>query len=92
MASAADLGVARGYASFAEMALRESRRKDGIEAVAIVTPNHLHAPAAEAFLKAGIHVICDKPVTTTSLWRGISRSIFFRLWVRAPRILMVSMV
>ena len=34
--------------------------------MAIVTPNHLHAPVAEAFLKAGIHVICDKPVTTTS--------------------------
>jgi predicted dehydrogenase len=30
-----------------------------------VTPNHAHAPAARAFLKAGIHVICDKPLTTT---------------------------
>ena len=47
------------------MAQKERRRKDGIEAVAIVTPNHMHAPAAEAFLKAGIHVICDKPLTTT---------------------------
>ena len=45
---------------------RTSARPDGIEAVAIVTTNHLHAPVAEAFLKAGIHVICDKPVTTTS--------------------------
>ena len=41
------------------------RARDGIEAVAIVTPNHLHAPVAEAFLKAGIHVICDKPLATT---------------------------
>jgi predicted dehydrogenase len=47
------------------MAARERRLKDGIEAVSIVTPNHMHAPAAEAFLKAGIHVICDKPLTTT---------------------------
>ncbi len=64
-ASAADLGVARAYGSFEEMAARESRRKDGIEAVAIVTPNHMHAPAALAFLKRGIHVICDKPLTAT---------------------------
>lgn len=64
-ASAADLGVARAYGSFAEMAQREARRKDGIEAVAIVTPNHMHAPAAMEFLKRGIHVICDKPLTAT---------------------------
>jgi predicted dehydrogenase len=64
-ASAADLGVARSYGSFAEMAQRESRRKDGIEAVAIVTPNHMHAPVAMQFLKRGIHVICDKPLTAT---------------------------
>ncbi len=64
-ASAADLGVARAYGSFAEMAAKESRRKDGIEVVAIVTPNHLHATAALAFVKHGIHVICDKPLTAT---------------------------
>ena len=64
-ASAADLGVARSYGSFAEMAAREARRKDGIEAVAIVTPNHMHAPVALEFLKRGIHVICDKPLTAT---------------------------
>ena len=64
-ASAADLGVARAYGSFDEMAAKEARRKDGIEAVAIVTPNHMHAPAAVAFLKRGIHVICDKPLTAT---------------------------
>jgi predicted dehydrogenase len=55
----------RVYGSFDEMAQRESAREDRIDAVAIVTPNHAHAPAAEAFLKAGIHVICDKPLTTT---------------------------
>jgi predicted dehydrogenase len=64
-ASGADLGVARTYGSFAEMAAREARRKDGIEAVAIVTPNYMHAPAALAFLRRGIHVICDKPLTAT---------------------------
>jgi predicted dehydrogenase len=67
IASGADLGVdpKRTYASFAEMAAREARRKDGIEAVAIVTPNHMHAPVALQFLRRGIHVICDKPLTAT---------------------------
>ena len=65
LASAADLGVPRAYTSFAEMAATESRRKDGIEVVAIVTPNHMHAPVAMQFLKRGIHVICDKPLTAT---------------------------
>jgi predicted dehydrogenase len=65
-ASAAELGLApeRAYASFAEMAAAEAAREDGIEAVAIVTPNHLHFAAAKAFLEAGIHVICDKPLTS----------------------------
>ncbi|MDQ0394720.1 Gfo/Idh/MocA family protein [Labrys monachus] len=59
------LDPARIYPDFETMAQKERRRKDGIEAVSIVTPNHMHAPAAEAFIRAGIHVICDKPVTTT---------------------------
>lgn len=67
LASGRALGLdeARLYPSFAEMARREVRRKDGIEAVAIVTPNHLHAAPAREFLKRGIHVICDKPLTAT---------------------------
>lgn len=66
-ASAADLQLdpARSYNSFQEMAEAESARSDGIEAVVIVTPNHLHAEPAMAFLEAGIHVICDKPLTAT---------------------------
>ncbi len=61
------LGLAedRTYDDFATMAKREARRKNGVEAVAIVTPNHMHAPAAREFLKRGIHVICDKPLTAT---------------------------
>ena len=64
-ASGEELGLApdRIYPDFRAMAERESDRKDGIEAVAIVTPNHLHFPVAKAFIEAGIHVICDKPVT-----------------------------
>ena len=66
-ASGADLGLPedRVYADFTEMAKREGRLKTGIDAVAIVTPNHVHYAAAREFLKRGIHVICDKPLTST---------------------------
>ena len=59
------LDTDRVYASYQEMARLESSRPDGIEAVVIVTPNHLHYPVAKAFLEAGVHVICDKPLATT---------------------------
>lgn len=61
------LGLAedRIYTDFTEMARAEAARPDGIEVVAIVTPNHLHFAACKAFLAQGIHVICDKPVTST---------------------------
>ncbi|MDR3493154.1 MAG: Gfo/Idh/MocA family oxidoreductase [Ancalomicrobiaceae bacterium] len=67
LASADDLLIApdRAYADFADMARMEAARPDCIDVVAIVTPNHLHFPAARAFLAAGIHVICDKPMTRT---------------------------
>ena len=66
-ASGAELGLTqdRSYDDFALMAESEAERADGIEAVAIVTPNHMHLPAARAFLERGIHVICDKPLTTS---------------------------
>lgn len=66
-ASGAALGLPpdRCYDHFEEMARRERRLKDGIDVVSIVTPNHLHYDAAKAFLKRGIHVICDKPLTTS---------------------------
>jgi predicted dehydrogenase len=64
-ASAADLHIApeRSYAGFAEMAKKEAARPDGVDVVAVVTPNHLHFAPAKAFLDAGINVICDKPLT-----------------------------
>ena len=70
-ASAAELHIApgRSYVDYADMAKREAalnaKGGDGIDAVAIVTPNHLHGRIASAFLDAGIHVICDKPLTST---------------------------
>lgn len=58
------LGLAdeRCYASWRTMAEAEASRADRIDAVAIVTPNHLHHAPAKAFLEAGIAVICDKPL------------------------------
>lgn len=65
-ASGRDLGLPedRIYDDFRQMAIREARLKEGIEAVAIVTPNHMHAPVAKEYLRRGIHVICDKPLTS----------------------------
>src|SRR5271154_1088752 len=59
-ASGVDLGLDpdRVYCDFREMAAREAARPDGIEAVVIVTPNHLHFPVAKAFLEAGIDGLC----------------------------------
>ena len=63
--SANEIGINadRSYADFHKMATAESKRVDGIEAVSIVTPNHLHAAVSIAFAEAGIDVICDKPMT-----------------------------
>lgn len=59
------LDPARTYGSFEEMADAEAARDDGVEVVSIVTPNHMHFLPAKAFLERGIHVICDKPLTST---------------------------
>jgi predicted dehydrogenase len=64
-AVALHIAAERSYDTFEQMAQRESGRPDGIDVVAIVTPNHLHHAPAKAFLQAGINVICDKPLTST---------------------------
>lgn len=63
--SARALGIIRSYGDFRQMARDEAARSDGIEAVSVCTPNHLHEPVSRAFLEQGIHVICDKPMTAT---------------------------
>ena len=67
LASAKEIGIAsdRSYPDFTTMAEAEAFREDGIQVVSIVTPNHMHAKPAIEFLKKGIHVICDKPMTAT---------------------------
>jgi predicted dehydrogenase len=55
----------RSYASFAEMMEKEAALPLGerMDFVVIVTPNHVHFPAAKAALEAGFHVLSDKPAT-----------------------------
>ena len=57
----------RVYDSYEEMAAREAALPptERIDFVSIVTPNHVHFPIAKAFIERRIHVICDKPMTTT---------------------------
>jgi predicted dehydrogenase len=64
-AAGAELGFdpARSYGTFAALIDGEKARPDGIDAVAIMTPNDTHYPFAAAALDAGLDVVCDKPVT-----------------------------
>lgn len=55
----------RAYASYEAMMETERKRSDVIDFVAIVTPNALHLPVAEAALRAGFPVMSDKPATAT---------------------------
>lgn len=59
------LDPARCYDSYLEMAAAEARlgQDRRIDFVSIVTPNNVHFPVAKAFLEAGFHVVCDKPLT-----------------------------
>jgi len=55
----------RSYDDYTAMLTAEVAREDGVDVVAICTPNFTHFPIARAFLEAGIDVICEKPLTTT---------------------------
>ena len=61
------LDPARVYASYEEMAKAEAQRPlgDRIDFVSIVARNDMHYPVAKAFLEAGIHVVCEKPLGMT---------------------------
>ena len=64
-AAALHLAPDRAYAHWADMVAAEAARPDGVEVVAVVTPNHLHHGPAKAFLQAGVADICDKPMCHT---------------------------
>ena len=55
----------RCYTDYRGMAQAEAEREDGIDVVSVVTPNVSHQAICKRFLEAGIHVICDKPLTST---------------------------
>lgn len=57
--------VHRSYANYLEMAKKESSLKDGIKVVCVCTPPSKHYEIAKAFIEKNIHIICDKPMTTT---------------------------
>jgi predicted dehydrogenase len=66
-AAARAIGIAdeRAYGDHAELLAKEAERPDGIDALAIMTPNREHHPVARDALARGLDVICDKPLTTT---------------------------
>ena len=55
----------RSYGTLDELLERETEREDPIDAVAIMTPNHRHFPECKAVIEKGLHIICDKPLTTS---------------------------
>ncbi|GLS86782.1 oxidoreductase [Cypionkella aquatica] len=61
------LGLAadRSYGDWREMLAGEAARADRVELVTIATPNATHYEIAKAFLQAGFHVLCEKPMTVT---------------------------
>lgn len=63
-AATLDIEPARRYGSWQEMVEQEAQRENGIEVVSIMTPNNSHYAIAKTCLEHGIHVICDKPLTT----------------------------
>ncbi len=68
IATGSSLGLPedRCYHDYSEMAVSEAARPDGIDFVVVVTPNNTHYPICRAFLEAGIHVVCDKPLALTA--------------------------
>jgi predicted dehydrogenase len=62
-----ELGMAadRSYGDWREMLAGEAGRADRVDLVTVATPNNTHFEIAKAFLQAGIHVLCEKPMTVT---------------------------
>ena len=61
------LGLApdRSYGDWREMLAGEQGRPDRVDLVTIATPNSTHYEISKAFLEAGFHVLCEKPMTVT---------------------------
>ncbi|MES2334438.1 MAG: Gfo/Idh/MocA family oxidoreductase [Pseudomonadota bacterium] len=66
-AYAQTLGIApdRAYGDWTEMLAGERNRPDRCDLVTVATPNSTHFQITKAFLEAGFHVLCEKPMTMT---------------------------
>lgn len=82
LASGRDLGLAddRNHGTWQALLADEAKRPAGqrVDLVSIVAPNHVHFEAARAFVEAGFHVVCDKPLVHTreqaeALVHGVAR-------------------
>jgi len=60
------LDSSRLYPTYEAMAEAENKREDRMDFVLIVTPNSSHYPIARSFMEKGFHIVCDKPLTTSS--------------------------
>ena len=59
------LDADRSYGDWREMLEGERNRPDRVELVTVATPNNTHYEISKAFLQAGFHVLCEKPLTMT---------------------------
>ena len=82
MANVLALDSRRVYRDYCEMIAKESQLppEQRIDFVSIVTPNNTHFPIARDLLKAGFHVVCDKPMTMT-----VAEAKFLRKTVQQTR-------
>src|SRR6056297_1220362 len=60
-ARAAEMGVGHAYAS-----LDDLLADDAVDVVHVTTPNHAHFEQVKAILRAGKHIVCEKPLAMTS--------------------------
>ena len=88
-AAGVTLGFAadRSYGTVEEMIAAERQRDDGIDAVAIMTPNDTHYPVSAAALDAGLDVMCDKPVTHDAAQARDTLRNATKLWTRPVSLL-----
>ena len=89
--SAAAWYLDRSYDCFTEMARAEAALPDGIDFVIVATPNHLHYPVARAFLEAGIHVVCDKPLAFSVAEAEALTGLEGRIWIDSKSHYLVRM-
>ena len=59
------IDTSRCYSDYKTMAKKEASKIDGIQALGIMTPSGDHYKIAKPFIENNVHIICDKPLTST---------------------------